>query len=184
MKTQNLMLPVLIGLVVGFIAGFLAQKSLSPCVQLPVMSVQTDTVMTTDTLRDTVLTPQIRTIIRWDTMRLEIKPADSTKSQNGNTLPPDTTYRDAEPRIDSGGNLSIPITRKVYKTEDYRAEVEGYRPSLVSMEIYRRNMEITREVTKVKRPWLAVTAGGSAGYIDKQVKFMPAITAGIVLWSK
>jgi hypothetical protein len=43
--------------------------------------------------------------------------------------------------------VKVPVERKVYETENYRAVVEGFRPTLVEMEVYRNIPIITRETT-------------------------------------
>jgi hypothetical protein len=83
-----------------------------------------DTLVVRDTIRDTVPVPRTRHIVRIDTVWLrsvdEKSPADSIK-------------------------VETPIEQKIYQTDDYRAVVEGFRPALVEMEIYRNTLHIDRE---------------------------------------
>ena len=80
------------------------------------------------TLRDTVLVPVERYITRVDTVWL---PAVR-----------DTITVEA----------AVPIERKTYVTDDYRAVVEGFRPALVEMELYRKTALVTREITRTLPP--------------------------------
>ena len=91
------------------------------------------------TLRDTVLVPIERYITRVDTVWLQTA---------RDTIPVETT---------------VPIERKTYVTDDYRAVVEGFRPTLVEMELYRKTALVTREITRTlpSRKW---GVGIQAGY--------------------
>lgn len=80
-----------------------------------------DTVHIRDTLRDTILQPVKETLKRIDTVYLPIMIDITTdRTVEGDSIP-----------------VLVPITSKEYKTDDYRAVVSGYKPSLDSMEIYR-----------------------------------------------
>lgn len=80
-----------------------------------------DTVHIRDTLRDTILQPVKETLKRIDTVYLPILIDITTdRTVEGDSIP-----------------VLVPITSKEYKTDDYRAVVSGYKPSLDSMEIYR-----------------------------------------------
>ena len=70
--------------------------------------------------------------------------------------------------------VEIPITQKRYETEDYRAYVSGYNPSLDSLYIYRHNSVIEKP-TKSKR-W---SVGISAGYGITPKGFQPYIGASL-----
>jgi len=48
---------------------------------------------------------------------------------------------------DFADSIELPIEQKTYKTEDYKAVIEGFRPSLVSMEVYRQTQFIDRVQT-------------------------------------
>lgn len=55
--------------------------------------------------------------------------------------------------------VPVPITRKEYKTDDYRLSISGYKPNLDDIEIYRRTEYITRTISP--RRW---GIGAMAGY--------------------
>lgn len=52
--------------------------------------------------------------------------------------------------------IPVPIERKEYRTEDYRAVISGWHPRLESMEVYRQTIIST---PKAKRWGLGVQAG-------------------------
>ena len=110
------------------------------------MYVKGDTVHIRDTIRDTILKPVRETLKRTDTVYLPI-------------LIDTTTDRTVE---DDSIPVLIPITSKEYKTDDYRAVVSGYKPSLDFMELYRDNKIITlAPLQKKKRFGLGLQAGYS-----------------------
>jgi hypothetical protein len=116
---------------------------------------QIDTVIVRDTIREIVPVPKYVYATRIDTVFL--------------TVPGDTV------RVE----VQVPIERKVYQTEDYRAEIEGFRPSLVNMEIYRRTQTVTNTVTNTvtKRPRFGV--GIQAGYGIVGNELHPYIGVGV-----
>ena len=50
-------------------------------------------------------------------------------------------------------SVLIPITSKEYETDDYRAIVSGYKPSLDFMEVYRDKEIITLPPLQKKKRW-------------------------------
>lgn len=108
------------------------------------MYVKGDTVHIRDTIRDTILKPVRETLKRTDTVYLPI-------------LIDTTTDRTVE---DDSIPVLIPITSKEYKTDDYRAVVSGYKPSLDFMELYRDNKIITLTPLQKEKRWgLGLQAG-------------------------
>ena len=178
----------LIVFAIGFIAGFAVSRKYSPSIELPVVTIQRDTVTRTDTVKGKVPKPEQIIIKRVDTVRLQINPA------NKSDIKIDTTSRSSkpdtvtQPRIGQNGEVLIPITSKTYKTDQYKAVISGWRPSLDSIEVYQKTQTITElrtEKTVVrKKPWIALTAGGGVGYTpQKQIVPYAGIGVGIVLWS-
>lgn len=106
------------------------------------MYVKGDTIRIRDTIRDTVLKPIKETPKHTDTVYLPIL-IDTTADR--------TVEGDSVPVI-------IPITSKEYKTDNYRAVVSGYKPSLDSMEVYREKEIITLK-PKQKRWGLGLQVG-------------------------
>ena len=106
------------------------------------MYIKGDTVHIRDTLRDTILQPVKETLKRIDTVYLPILIDTTTdRAVEGDSVP-----------------VIIPITSKEYKTDDYRAVVSGYKPSLDFMEVYREKEIITLK-PKQKRWGLGLQVG-------------------------
>lgn len=117
-----------------------------------------DTVVVRDTVRETVLVPKVRYLTRVDTVLLLV-PGDTVK------VP-----------------VLVPISRKVYEGEDYRAVVSGFRVSLDTLDIFRKTQTVTNTVVqrvevpgKPKRWGIGV----SAGYALTPQGVKPYIGAGI-----
>jgi hypothetical protein len=77
----------------------------------------------------------------------------------------------------------IPIERKTYQTEDYKAEIEGFRPSLVSMEIYRQTQFVTKTETlripDTRRWGIGLQAGYGVSVQGGFVKPHPYLGVGV-----
>lgn len=118
----------------------------------------TDTMWMRDTVRETVLVPKICYLTRVDTVLLPV-PGDTVE------VP-----------------VLVPISRKVYEGEDYRAVVSGFRASLDTLDIFRKTQTVTNTVVqrvevpgKPKRWGIGV----SAGYALTPQGVKPYIGAGI-----
>lgn len=162
----------LIGFVVGLAAVFGLTWAVRSCDRRAtpgVTEIRRDTVIVYDTIRPPIPEPIIRTVVRYDTIHPQNEPV-------GDTVPPLT--------VDTIPSVIVPIERKVYETEDYRATVEGLRPHLVGMEIYRKTSTITNMVTEKARPRWALTLGPGVGYGPKGVQPYVGVSFGVVLWSK
>lgn len=185
MKIQTVCLIALVAFAIGLALGFSLHKAYYPCVELPVVNIQRDTVVRVDTIKGKPQPPVKSVIIRVDTVRMQIKPQDGTKPTADTTRSngvPDTLKT---PRLGQDGNVLIPIEQKVYKSEDYTAYVSGWRPSLDSIEVYKKHTTVTNTVTKYKPPRWALTAGGGVGYTpDKKIVPYVGLGVGLVLWSK
>jgi hypothetical protein len=132
---------------------------------------RTDTVVVRDTIRDTVPVPVERRIVRVDTVWLRAveigAAADSVAGAVAN-LSPDSIA------------VELQVERKVYRTADYRAVVEGFRPELVEMEVFRTTVHVNSETVlrqKPKRWGVGIHAGygistrGAAPYIGVGVQY-------------
>lgn len=132
-------------------AFFVGKKS----VIIPEPRITIDTVVVRETIRDTIPVPQIRYIARIDTVFMSV-PGDTVKIE-----------------------VAVPIERKVYQTDDYRATIEGFRPSLIDMEIYRQTQYVTQtEIQRipVKKRW---GLGIQVGYGYNFDRFYPYVGMGI-----
>ena len=146
---------VVIALALIAAAFLLGRRSVKPEI---VKIHRTDTVVVRDTVRETVLVPKVRYLTRVDTVLLPV-PGDTVE------VP-----------------VLVPISRKVYEGEDYRAVVSGVRASLDTLDIFRKTQTVTNTVVqrvevpgKPKRWGIGV----SAGYALTPQGVKPYIGAGI-----
>lgn len=146
---------VVIALALIAAAFLLGRRSVKPEI---VKIHRTDTVVVRDTVRETVLVPKVRYLTRVDTVLLPV-PGDTVE------VP-----------------VLVPIPRKVYEGEDYRAVVSGFRASLDTLDIFRKTQTVTNTVVqrvevpgKPKRWGIGV----SAGYALTPQGVKPYIGAGI-----
>lgn len=126
--------------------------------RLPEERLRIDTVIFRDTIRDTLLVPRKIYLTRVDTVYMW-QPNDTVK------VP-----------------VLVPIERKVYETEDYRAVVSGFRPSLDSLDIFPQTRVITRTVEAkiaAKRRWFRLGIGVGVGYDPFKRSLHPTIQAGV-----
>lgn len=141
-------------LAIGFLIGFVF-----PHKQDIVISERIDTLIRYDTIRDTVLIPKIitqkETIV--DTLMI-----------HGRT---DTVFV----------AVNIPIESKIYQTDEYKAEISGYKSSLDFMEVYQKTVFIDKIQTikqqDKRRFGIGIHAG--YGYSIGPNKFYPTISVGI-----
>lgn len=61
-------------------------------------------------------------------------------------------------------SVVVPIEQRVYEGEYYKATVEGYRPSLVDMQLKIPAVLVTEKKTVTKRKLWSVTIGPQLGY--------------------
>ena len=151
---KNVVIAV-IALALIAVAFLLGRRSVKPEI---VEIHRTDTMWMRDTVRETVLVPKIRYLTRVDTVLLLV-PGDTVK------VP-----------------VLVPISRKVYEGEDYRAVVSGFRASLDTLDIFRKTQTVTNTVVqrvevpgKPKRWGIGV----SAGYALTPQGMKPYIGAGV-----
>lgn len=135
--------------------GWLNTCSKYSRISQPRERIKIDTVYITDTVRDSIPKPQTRYVTRTDTVR----------------IPNDTIYLDGDTI-----KIPVPIERKEYKTEDYFAIVEGYRPSLFYIETYNKTVYINKASYRRPRRW---GFGVSAGYGTDFKTHYPYVGVGV-----
>ena len=149
MKIKIKLLYLIIIIVMAFGSGAIVEyqyEMLEKKPPPPITEVRSDTVHITTTIIDTLLMPVNNYVHRIDTVQLK--------------APGDTVFVP----------VLVPIERKTYKTDDYKAVVEGWNPSLVEMEIYKKfeyitNTETIYETKYVKtKPRWGVGIQVGAGY--------------------
>lgn len=160
---------------IGFVTGLGVARKVNPCVVVPTISIQRDTITRTDTIQGKVPPPVVREIIRRDTLILPSK-SDTTYKQ-GDTIAGDTITSPQAYYLPDG-SISVPIEQKIYATGLYRAVVSGWHPRLDSITVYPETKIITETVTKLAPPvrrWWAITAGPSATYTTGG-QFVPGVS--------
>lgn len=166
-------------LIAAFVLGAMTFRACGPNATPAEPTIQRDTVVIRDTIRPPVPKPEVKPV-RYDTVRPQNRPAeDAIPNVAAVPLPEDTI-----PRITPENDVIIPITQSTYKTEDYTAVVEGYRPRLVSIELYPKTTTITNTVTNTRSPRWALTVGPGVGYGPNGVQPYIGVSLGFVLWSK
>lgn len=124
---------ILVGvLVVVAIMGWLRPRGKSELVLR-------DTLVVRDTIHDSVPKPVLVRFDHWDTLPIYIRDIDTLRVRDSFYIP-------------------VPIERREYRTEDYRAVISGWHPQLESMEVYRQTQTIIAN-PKQKRWGLGVQAG-------------------------
>ena len=127
--------------------------------QLPSVEVRETIRVVHDTIRDSIPVPVDRPvhIIRYDSIPYYT---------NDTTVQNDTVY------------VPIPIERKEYRTNDYYAVVEGFKPALTYIETYNKTVYNDRvEIRKTKPRW---GIGVQAGYgVTVNGKFSPYVGIGV-----
>ena len=138
--------------------AFLGGRCSKQCLGLIVES-RIDTVVRIDTIRDTVLIPVERQIVRVETDTLRVAG--------------DTVFVAVE----------VPITKTLYQTDEYRAEIEGFRASLLSMEVYRSTAYVNRTnviKTPDTRRWgIGIQVGYGATLRDGRIVGAPFFGVGM-----
>lgn len=120
------------------------------------IDVRRDTVIIRDTVRDTVPVARWRTKVRIDTCYLT----------RVDTIAVHDTVR-----------VAVPIEQVEYRTDRYCAIVEGWRPRLLSIDIYDERYVVTEKRQRAAKRW-GVTIGGQAGYGITPRGFQPYIGIG------
>lgn len=125
-----------------------------------------DTIMIRDTIRIASPSPASEVVVRVDTVWLErvIDFASDVGSKDSVAVP-------------------IPITQKVYEDSLYKAWVSGYKPSLDSINVYRRETYIPVVMEVNKRPKIVLSAGVYGGFGAKGADYGIGVTLGVPIWS-
>lgn len=171
-------------LILLFTGAFFAGRWTKPCDEPN--TVRRDTVFLRDTLNAPVLPPVSSEVIGADTCMLPVALPDEANSVPKNTadiqIASPLLAQCASSLLQSVDSLRVPVVvpieRKIYVTADYRAVIEGYKPKLVSMELYRQTQVVTNTVSAKPKRWgFGVHAG--YGFIPTTKRFEPYIGVGV-----
>lgn len=144
--------------------------------------VRTDTIVMFDTVCFVEPVAMDSVVIRYKTRWLAV--AENPDTDVSGTVA-DDPYADTQGTVATGvdamvndvvenhvppdsARVIVPFTQKTYETDDYKAFVSGYEPSLDSIHIYRRTETVTNTLymDKKRRRW-GVMAGIGAGISQK-----------------
>ncbi len=85
----------------------------------------------------------------------------------------------AIPETRDSATVVVPIERKTFEGEFYKATVEGYRASLLDMQLKVPTMLVTETKTATKRKLWSVTIGPQVGYGFTPAGWQPYAGVGI-----
>lgn len=179
-----LCLIVLMG-VMGYIGATVAIK-----LQHPEQVADTVRVTVTDTVPYYKPVPKDSLVVKYVTKVLAVKKQhkDTCDTIAADTCLGENYAQDVPEIIPDSIAVDIPITQKLYETEDYRAYVSGFEPNLDSIFLYRKT--ITERITTTAKPnstlknrfGFGVVAGAGYGIIHKQPDIFVGGAVYIRIW--
>lgn len=181
---RNILIGIVAALVflLGGVLGAFTHSYFKPWPKLDPSAISITT--TRDTIRVPVPYPVVIQTVRVDTVPAmtysDIAQIDERGATGTDT--PTTPTTDDRPAILPSGDITVPIERRTYETADYRAVIEGWRPKLLSMEVYPEKTTITQTIRE--KPVFSLSVGPGLNWNGKEVKAGVQVTAGFVLWSR
>jgi len=160
------LIAIAVGIVLGLIVIYCTRKPVEP------VKIERDTVTVHDTVPDYHPVPNDSALVKWMVVRVPVAAPQSGAIQQQ----ADTVYLAAHDTIEA----VLPVMQMHYKTEDYQAWVSGYKPSLDSIEVYKKTEYITERITVSKPPnrfTIGLQAGYGYGFKSKQLE--PYVGLGI-----
>ena len=126
------------------------------------------------------------TIVMRDTIRVTMPAEEVTEYVEHVKEKPvivrDTEVVERDPQIVyvRGDSVEIPIVQKRYSDSTYTAWVSGYKPSLDSIEVYRKTV-VQRETITLRKisPRWGICVTGGYGYGTKNKGFEPFVGIGV-----
>lgn len=172
---------VTVALILCAVSFFIGRSCQSGSVIPSSEAVGVDSTTSETTIPD--LAPSIRdsVVVRYQYEVVPVSPPpECPDSASSVVLPPPDTIAVVE-RGDSA-EVIIPITQKVYETENYRAYISGYRATMDSIFIRQQTTTIRiREPTKPKRFCIGLQVG--YGMTPKGFQPYAGIGVSVNLWS-
>lgn len=126
-------------LIIGFAIGILCRPKQTE----RVVDIQRDTIIYRDTIRETYPIEKSKEVVRKEYVVLR----DTLRIK-------DTLY------------LSLPMERRVYGSDDFYAEVTGYKPSLDYIEVFPKTRIIKETITQSVTNRNALSIGMELGYMN------------------
>ena len=164
---KSILIDLAIIVVVLLIALPFAVRSCEPKVE----EVQRDTVYVYDTIRITEPVLVKEEVVRYDTIFFPIVDELESNGELSNGLSNDSA------------NVIIPITERTYEDSTYRAVVRGFKPELVSLDLYRKEVYYPITIEKMVKPKIVVSAGVYGGFGAKGADYGFGISVGVPIWS-
>ena len=135
---------------------------------------------------DEKVTVRKDTIVMRDTIRVT-KPSEVVTEYVEHVKEKPVIVRDTEvveryPQVVyvRGDSVEIPIVQKKYSDSTYTALVSGYKPSLDSIEVYRKTVVQRKTITlRKKAPRWGIGIMGGYGYGTKNKGFEPFVGIGV-----
>lgn len=84
-------------------------------------------------------------------------------------------------KVSDSAKVVIPITERTYEDSTYKAVVRGYKPELVSLDIYRQQTTVYRQQTR--KPKVVVGIGPYAGFGNNGFSYGIAVNVSMPIWS-
>ena len=148
------------------------------------------TTLHTDTIRVTVTdtvpfyqpVPKDSLVIRYVTKVLPVSSREDSEARDTEMV------AIASQHTGHGDSMSVevPISQKKYETEQYRAYVSGFEPSLDSIFVYQKTVTervaVTPQHTKQPRIGFGMVAGAGYGVINKQADVFVGGAVYIRIW--
>lgn len=120
----------------------------------------------------------VDTFVVHDTVRITEPAATSEK-----VVRVDTAWFERADTIRDTVYVRIPITRRVYENERYKAVVQGYHPRLVSLDIYTDKTYVYSHKTIVKPAKMAVSVGVYGGLGPRGLDYGVGVMVGFPVYS-
>lgn len=132
-----------------------------------------DTIIVHDTI--TVIKPTVicERVLKVDTVWLERADNMEDSGENQPFSGEDFTADSVQ--------VAIPITERTYEDSTYKAVVRGYKPELVSLDMYNSTRTIT--ITNTKQPKVVVGIGPYTGFGNKGFSYGIAVNVSMPIWS-
>ena len=153
MKNWKIIVIAFVAVIGVWLLGYFAGREREPSVR-----VETETIVKTDTIREYI--PVEVAVERTEKVLIEVR--DTIRVH-------DTLY------------VALPFEKKFYKSDEYYAEISGYKPRLDYIEVYAKTETITKTQTIVKEPaWdFAIELGLDYMVSARQPMLVPNIGASI-----
>ena len=112
---------------------------------------------------------------------LPVVAGDAAEVPQPPSPPADSLEAVPVPEVGDSAKVVLPIERKVFEGDYYTATVEGYRPSLVDMQLRLPTIAVTETRTTTKRKWWSVTIGPQVGYGFTPAGWQPYAGVGVTV---